>query len=230
MNYIFAPKGGSVYDINAEFTVEGKTVPLVVNAAPLKRNYRTNIVGDLLLASGQFDVVVDPNFGGDEVVDLDEIAFRTAVANGEKGVVSKNMTLTKRFSLTKNTSPEIVVEKGATLTAELSDYGKVIALFNKGINCTLSGEGRILGPLSTNIDIAYAAITIDDNTNSLTVNGNLTIEAREGRVTGISDACIVIYSGKVTVNGGHFISSKMSMEMKIQEFFSILLMLTVLNL
>lgn len=208
MNYVFAPKNGSVYDVAAELTVAGKTVPVSVPNVPLKRNWRTNIVGNLLLTGAQFNVIVDPVFENEETMAYDEEAFRAAVAAGGKVSLSQNMTLTKPLSLTKSTTTEIVIGKDVTLTAELSGYNsKTISLFNENINCTLSGDGIILGPTVKN-GSSSAAIELEDNANNLVVDGNLTIAGRNGTIADHVDAGIIIRAGKVTVNSGHFIASK----------------------
>lgn len=208
MNYVFAPKNGSVYDVAAELTVAGKTVPVSVPNVPLKRNWRTNIVGNLLLTGAQFNVIVDPVFENEETMAYDEETFRAAVAAGGKVSLSQDMTLTKSLSLTKSTTTEIVIGKDVTLTAELSGYSsKTISLFNENINCTLSGDGTILGPTVKNGQ-SSAAIELEDNTNNLVIDGNLTIAGRNGTTAGHVDAGIIIRAGKVTVNSGHFIASK----------------------
>ena len=208
MNYVFAPKNGSVYDVAAELTVAGKTVPVSVPNVPLKRNWRTNIVGNLLLTGAQFNVIVDPVFENEETMAYDEEAFRAAVAAGGKVSLSQNMTLTKSLSLTKSTTTEIVIGKDVTLTAELSGYSsKAISLFDENINCILSGDGTILGPTVKNGSSA-AAIELEDNANNLVIGGNLTVAGRNGTIAGNVDAGIIIRAGKVTVNSGHFIASK----------------------
>ena len=70
VNYVFAPVEGTVYDLSAKLTVEGKEVAMSVPAAPAKQNWRTNIVGNLLTAEAGFDVVTDPDFDGDEDLKL----------------------------------------------------------------------------------------------------------------------------------------------------------------
>lgn len=208
MNYVFAPKNGSVYDVAAELTVAGKTVPVSVPNVPLKRNWRTNIVGNLLLTGAQFNVIVDPVFENEETMAYDEEAFRAAVAAGGKVSLSQDMTLTKPLSLTKSTTTEIVIGRDVTLTAELSGYSsKTISLYNENINCTLSGDGIILGPTVKN-GSSSAAIELEDNTNNLVIDGNLTIAGRKGTTADNVDAGIIIRAGKVTVNSGHFIASK----------------------
>ena len=66
VNYVFAPVDGTVYDVEAAFKVDGKDVTVKVPSAPAKRNYRTNIYGNLLTTTADFNVEIDPGFAGEE--------------------------------------------------------------------------------------------------------------------------------------------------------------------
>ena len=70
VNYVFAPVDGTVYDVEAAFKVDGKDVTVKVPSAPAKRNYRTNIYGNLLTATADYDVVIDPGFAGGENMEM----------------------------------------------------------------------------------------------------------------------------------------------------------------
>lgn len=70
VNYVFAPVDGTVYDVEASLKVEGKDVVVKVPSAPAKRNYRTNIYGNLLTATAGFNVVIDPGFAGKENMEM----------------------------------------------------------------------------------------------------------------------------------------------------------------
>lgn len=70
VNYVFAPVDGTVYDVEAAFNVDGKDVTVKVPSAPAKRNYRTNIYGNLLTSTADFDVVIDPGFAGKENMEM----------------------------------------------------------------------------------------------------------------------------------------------------------------
>lgn len=70
VNYVFAPVDGTVYDVEASLKVEGKDVVVKVPSAPAKRNYRTNIYGNLLTATADFNVVIDPGFAGEENMEM----------------------------------------------------------------------------------------------------------------------------------------------------------------
>lgn len=209
VNYVFAPVDGTVYDVNAILIVEGKDVRLTVPTVPAKQNWRTNIVGDLLTAGADFTVVVDPDFGGDQNVAYDETALRAAVLKGGTVVVSKNVTI-KDKSLKPNGGTELnfIVSENATLTGELTGYeSKLINLFNRNVQCTISGSGTIVGP-KCDRDEYSSAVELEDNANTCVIDGNVTFKGADGTKSGKCDACVIIRAGKVTVNGGHFIASR----------------------
>ena len=71
MNYVFAGENTTssvAYTINTTITPYGATegTPATINKTipnvPLKENYRTNIVGNLLTSSAQYEVVIDKEF------------------------------------------------------------------------------------------------------------------------------------------------------------------------
>lgn len=70
VNYVFAPVDGTVYDVEAALNVDGKDVTVKVPSAPAKRNYRTNIYGNLLTTTADFNVEIDPGFAGEEKMEM----------------------------------------------------------------------------------------------------------------------------------------------------------------
>lgn len=70
VNYVFAPVDGTVYDVEAALNVDGKDVTVKVPSAPAKRNYRTNIYGNLLTTTADFNVEIDPGFAGEENMEI----------------------------------------------------------------------------------------------------------------------------------------------------------------
>ena len=73
MNYILAPKAGTNVAVEAGFVhSKNAAAPLVkaVPEAPVKQNYRTNILGDVFTESNSFEIVIVPGFDGDEIVPL----------------------------------------------------------------------------------------------------------------------------------------------------------------
>lgn len=97
VNHVFAPVDGTVYDVEAAFNVDGKDVTVKVPSAPAKRNYRTNIYGNLLTATADFNVVIDPGFAGEENISpiiVNGVAYQTldaavaAAKTGEQTIIA----------------------------------------------------------------------------------------------------------------------------------------------
>lgn len=97
VNYVFAPVDGTVYDVEAALNVAGKDVTVKVPSVPAKRNYRTNIYGNLLTTTADFNVVIDPGFAGDENISpiiVNGVAYQTldaavaAAKTGEQTIIA----------------------------------------------------------------------------------------------------------------------------------------------
>ena len=119
MNYVFAPAEGTVCDLSAEIALTGREpIQLSSPTTPIKRNWRTNILGSLLTSGVDFNVVVDPSFEGVEeipMVTVNTLAeLKTAVSNG--GIV----TLAKDIDVDDAVSIE--VEKGKELVLNLNGH------------------------------------------------------------------------------------------------------------
>ena len=99
MNYMFAGDNRTAtveYWLEAEvMTQNNVTVPTDLNKAvvnvPLKENYRTNIVGNLLTSSTEYEVIVDADWAG---ADLAPDPLYLAAANGGDVTLTKDIVLT----------------------------------------------------------------------------------------------------------------------------------------
>ena len=122
MNYLFVPDDEALLTVDYEIVTDKGNVTNTVLNVPLKENYRTNIIGNLLTKETQFNIVVDANFDGtyvgpefveqpayDEatktwtITNADELAWVAASVNGTLGVQ------TKAGGASKNFSKEIIV-------------------------------------------------------------------------------------------------------------------------
>ena len=68
MNYFLADTEKTLHQLNITLYGEDRQTPinsLKVTNMPIQRNWRTNIIGNLLTGKGQFRVVVEPGFDGD---------------------------------------------------------------------------------------------------------------------------------------------------------------------
>ena len=140
MNYVFAPAEGTVCDLSAEIALTGREpIQLSSPTTPIKRNWRTNILGSLLTSGVDFNVVVDPNFEGEiPMVTVNTLAeLKTAVSNG--GIV----TLAKDIDVDDAVSIE--VEKGKELVLNLNGHkiSNSQDIWNDTQNCLISVSGIV---------------------------------------------------------------------------------------
>ncbi len=105
MNYILAPaEGKEISDVKATFTAEGKDpVSLSAFSVPFQRNYRTNIIGNILTNSADFNVIVVPGFeDGDKIYDpyiTTPDALQALFDNGGAGALTADIILDKTVSV-----------------------------------------------------------------------------------------------------------------------------------
>lgn len=205
MNYIFASEEGSVYDITATLKVGGKSYSVSVPNAPLKRNWRTNIVGDFLTSSAEFNVVVTPNFeeNGDETIDLNNIKTETelnaALATYGAANISNDIQVTSYLSPKGNKT--ITIASGGSISPS-PDMRKALSevIYLSSGTLTLEGEGKIVGQSEGTSGYGSEAITVAGGT--LNIKGNLKVEAGGGSVK--ADRAVYVRSGTANIYGGYF--------------------------
>ena len=208
LNYVFAPTDGTVYDITAKLRVDGKTVNLNVPAAPAKRNWRTNILGNLLTSSADINVIVTPGFdeNGNEDIDLSNIKTETelkaVLATYGAATISNEVALTSSLSTTGDKT--LTIESNG-LIAPASDMRKDISeiIYVSGGTLTLDGDGKIIGQSNGTYSYGSEAITVAGGT--LNIKGNLKVAAGSGSVK--SDRAVYVRKGTLNIYGGYFSTS-----------------------
>ena len=151
MNYVFASAKGIAatveYNIYATLkpTATGSsnvdvTVNNTIDSVPLKENYRTNIVGNLLSSSTQYEIVVDAEFNdkdldggkfgvidGQQYIKVENSAdFTEAVANENVDIIILEGDINLNDIVTRSaTDVTLTVKAGRTLTLDLN--GKTLS-------------------------------------------------------------------------------------------------------
>lgn len=203
MNYIFASEEGSVYDITATLKVGGTNYTVTIPNAPLKRNWRTNIVGDFLTTSAEFNVVVVPGFET-ETADMDlnnpknETELAAAMATFGQVAVSNDIKFSTSMSSKKKST--LTIEGGASLAPAAGFRPDVSELiFVGGSELTLDGEGTVVGPSNSTYGNGSQAILVQGGT--VNIKGNLKVEGGSGSV---GNHAVTITDGAANIYGGHF--------------------------
>lgn len=203
MNYIFASEEGGVYDITATLTVGGKDYTVSVPNAPLKRNWRTNIVGDFLTTSAEFNVIVAPGFET-ETTDMDlnnpknETDLAAAMATFGQATVSNDIDFTTSMSSKSNST--LTIANGVSLAPAAGFSPSVSELiFVGGGELTLDGEGTVVGPSNSTYGNGSQAILVQGGT--VNIKGNLKVEGGSGSV---GNHAVTITNGAANIYGGYF--------------------------
>ncbi len=197
MNYVFAPAEGTVCDLSAEIALTGREpIQLSSPTTPIKRNWRTNILGSLLTSSVDYDVVVDPSFGGNEDIDLENIkneaSLKALFANGGTAKLAANIEITESLGLAAG--KDLVLDlNGHNVLVKEKD---VVAIKTAG-NLTINGDGTVDGGNGGN-NITVCALA----GGKVTINGgHYTVG---GDANNLANTCIYTQGGDVIINGGYF--------------------------
>ena len=197
MNYVFAPAEGTVCDLTAEIALTGREpIQLSSPTTPIKRNWRTNILGSLLTSGVDYDVVVDPSFGGNEDIDLanikNEASLKALFANGGTAKLAANIEITESLGLAAG--KDLVLDlNGHNILVKEKD---VVAIKTAG-NLTINGDGTVDGGNGgNNVTVcALAGGKVTINGGHYTVGGDANNQA---------NTCIYTQGGDVIINGGYF--------------------------
>lgn len=141
--YVFASKLGSLTTASAKFTLtNGKSTTVDLANVPIKRNMRTNILGNLLTFDAEWHVTVDSEFkGGNEFYD----PVGSAIEKGGE------VTLENDFSVVPN-SYGLVIKKGVSTVLNLNgkkfenrngNKNNKAALQVRGL-LTINGDGDVI--------------------------------------------------------------------------------------
>lgn len=160
MNYILATPEKATKDITLK-VMDGETEvkKLPVAACPMQRNYRTNILGDILSVEGKFNITIDPIYAGDlapekawdgtlsepaditgdiiEIKDGSELAWvMNSITNGS-ALAGKTFKLTNDINLGNVAWPTVNAKCAFTLDGN----NKTI----KGLKSTGGNYGGLIG-------------------------------------------------------------------------------------
>lgn len=189
VDYILASDDeADLHDFTMTFLNNGTTINTNdnFNNIPVRRNYRTNVSGNLLTKSGELVVTIDPGF---EEMDYAYEYLIEAATNG--GSVTLNSDLV--FS---GTMPALVVPEGKTLEIDLNGHTIDCKLYMKdaihvdGGTLIVNGDGEIKAT-----DEGYYAIWATGDAN-VVING--------GSYLGNGSCIQAKDNAHIEINGGYF--------------------------
>ncbi len=209
MNYVLASKDdATVNTVTFQYAdPNGATTGIEVNSVPVKRNYRTNIVGNFFTSTVSYDIVIDPEFGtpdnnvGVKVATPSQFAAAiNAIPAGGSGVI----TLTSDINWTSSNIPingkTVLIDlAGHTFTTSkyLRTYNNAEIEINNGTivstgeNCIWNGSGNT----------KMANVTINHTGTSYAVRSGVgTLDMTDCKVTSSSSYVAIITHGTGVAN------------------------------
>ena len=153
MGYILAPQDGMVSDVTfcfngkkggADFTVGGDK-GLSYGNVPLKQNYRTNILGQLLTKSTEIEVEINPAFGIPDIEDYEEVAPGLCLINGNTYLITSLEGLKSFATFADGVTRSTIDFKGKTveLAVDIDLENNPWTPINK-FNGTFDGQGHTI--------------------------------------------------------------------------------------
>ncbi len=189
MNYVLASATGST--VNTVTFDYGHTKPVEINSVPVRRNFRTNIVGNMFTSTVAYDIVIDNGFFGSTPVWGDDLA--SALANGGYVTLSSDLTISKTLRCT-STEPLVINLNGHSIVNTGTSAAIIVA---SGANVTIEGDGLVDGGSGGN----NIAIQVNRNA-TLTINGGTYTVGPDASNQG--NSCIETYGGDLIINDGYF--------------------------
>ena len=182
--------------VNATFSLETNKAPFEVKVdnLPVQRNWRTNVIGEVLTGDIKFNIDVDPIFDGEEIYpDGLEEELRYAALNG--GTVTLTDDVELKSSLIVADNKDMVIDLNGHKIINISNKSEIEV--GDGIivygNLTIKGNGTVQG--------STRAVWARSNTNARVIieGGNY--------IGSVVPACEVIYAsgnGVIDIYGGTF--------------------------
>ena len=199
--YVFALNpNNTITDASAVVTLSnGKTTTIKAPNAPVKRNFKTNILGDLLTVDAVWNVDVAPEFEGGDTYD-------SVAAHLEAG---KEVTLSEDYFVADESKG---VTLGVGVTSVLNLNGKKFS--NKNGLKDNKAALQVHGDLTINGDgEVYCEGGADNNAIIVEQGGHLVINGGTYNVGAKSNATIFVMgpdkygrNGSVEINGGVFMA------------------------
>ena len=181
MNYIVVPE--SVVDVDYEITTASGVVKNTINNVPVKKNYRTNIIGNLLTSNATYNIVILPGFEGDNGAHVEVINEGvTKNINGdyeitnEKGLayainnlfvdangVANTATFYVKpgiYDMAQHAIKDITVTSG---TLKVYATEAVVTRSAASANVVISGlKNALIGTVAEGATVFFSGITITD--------------------------------------------------------------------
>lgn len=184
MNYFFVPNDASNVEVTYEIMTDVGTVNRTVTQVPVKKNYRTNILGNLLTKETVVEIVVDERFNEDLPNTPYDPSLNIFIALREGGEV----TLGEDLVITKDNPLIVTAGPSRPVTIDLNGYDIVS-------DDVIYQQGKVSALISVQNG---SVLTIKDSD-----------PVNEGTVESLSeeDYAVEVRNGLLNIEGGNYVGA-----------------------
>ena len=165
MNYLLVPVQEKLVNVSYTITTDKGVVTNTITSVPVKENYRTNILGNLLTSKTDFEIVVDEAFEVPEMIYGDSwtqtgdysYAISAGAANTSLKEILEHADAAAKEAATKAEAPEVTItlngpaywETGAGIgsTPLLPEDSPITSVVIKGNGHTFTATGKGVGQI-----------------------------------------------------------------------------------
>ncbi len=197
MDYLPVVYGGDVVELGVKIETNLGTITHNFTNVPIQKNYRTNIVGNLISSKTDFVVEVEDEWAGEENYNAEWGNLLSAAKNGGTLTLSADVVVPETIIIEKDLTLNL---NGKTIKNELgtkaSAVGTDVIIVKPGVTLTIEGDGTIEAVSGND---GYAIIS----EGIVIINGG-TIKSGVDENNEPNAVVYARYNGQVYVNGGVF--------------------------
>ena len=173
MVYVLTDADRELVDVTFRAKQDGVTGEVVRNYSnvPVQRNYRTNIYGNILTEEANFNVVIKPDWDGEENIDVTYVSsgaqLVAAIRSGASDIVAtENLNIANQGAIEISTPTTLTLAPGTVLSNE---GGQQTDKFLNDSELTINAEGATVN-LQRQIAWNYGTMTVNGGTFTTSVN------------------------------------------------------------
>ena len=189
MNYILAASDAATVDVTYEVNTNVGSISRQIPAVPVKKNFRTNLLGNLLTQETAIEIVVDEKFN---TPDQEPAPIYMAAANGGEFTLTEDVELPETLVIQSSLTLDLggySITGGKEDSPEMSGSDISAIVVEKGATLTIVGEGNIVGT-------EYGVYV---------KNGNVVVKGADIKA---GTSAVQVYNGTATIEGGNFSATK----------------------
>ena len=165
MNYLFVPGGDKLVEVSYTVKTDKGDIQNTIKNVPVKQNFRTNIIGNLLTSKTKFDIVVDEEFNKPDI-DLEYKADGLVQVNPDLDADSRSYTKMYEISTANGFAYAMTQLVPSMKDGESAEFYLLNSIDMEGVNYVPSAvRSRVM------VHLGIGAAPITRSTSGIVITG-----------------------------------------------------------